>query len=107
MRQAVGFKVDKHKATCQIIVEHKVDVEMLVIERDAFLPCHERKSFAQFKEEQLQLVNQHLLQIAFKEMLSLRYAKELKDQWVADYFFRSERIWGSLADFAAHGFLVA
>ena len=68
MGQLSHFEVNQHKAFQNVVVEHQINVEVLTVQCEPLLPSHKRKASAQFQKELLQVINQCLLQIAFKHM---------------------------------------
>lgn len=66
--QLPHLQVDQHEAFKDIVVEHQIDVEILAVQSEPFLPCHEGEAPSQLQQELLQMVDESLLQIAFKHM---------------------------------------
>ena len=51
--EGVYLQVNQYVAASRDVVEHKVYVEVLPVERDAFLPRHETIAASQFQQEVL------------------------------------------------------
>lgn len=49
------------------MIEHKVNVEVLVFKSHTFLPCHETETSTKFKQELLEVVYQGGFQSAFTQ----------------------------------------
>ena len=61
------------------MVKDQIDAIMFVVERDAVLTTDERKSFAKFQQEWLQMVAQQRLQIRFRDRVWFRDRQKFKD----------------------------
>ena len=61
MRKIIRLKVDKHEAAHQIVVKHKVDIEMTPIKGDALLACLKSEATAKFQQELLKMCDERLL----------------------------------------------
>ena len=64
-------------------------------------------SAPQFKQEMLQLADEHLFEVALQKMFSLFDAEKIEDERVMDYFTRLQRLGGSPLNFCPDGILVA
>src|SRR3954447_625186 len=78
VRQLPDLEVQKDEGTCESVVEHEVDEEMLAVERDPLLPAHEGEALAQLEEELLELGDQGPFQVGFAESLVLTDPGELE-----------------------------
>jgi hypothetical protein len=47
------------------MVENEVDIEVVTIQRNAFLPGDEGETFAEFEEKGLQVIDEGLLKAGF------------------------------------------
>src|SRR5580700_6193904 len=57
---------------------------MRIIEGDAMLPADERKAFAEFEKEGLEVVAEESFQIRLGEGVRLWNFEEFKDKWIAE-----------------------
>ena len=65
MRKVIGFKVDEHKTAHQIVVKHKVNIEMASIEGDALLARLKSKAAAKLQQKLLKMRDECLFKVAF------------------------------------------
>ena len=61
MREIIGFKVDEYKAAHQIVVKHKVNIEVATIEGDALLACLKSEATAKLQQKLLKTRDERLL----------------------------------------------
>ena len=57
VRELANFQVDHHIAPQQAVVEHQVNVKVVVVKREPLLPGFKQKALAQLQQEMLQLVD--------------------------------------------------
>jgi hypothetical protein len=57
MGQLVSLEINQDVATKETVVENKVYSKVVVVERESLLPSFKEKTFAEFQEERLQLVD--------------------------------------------------
>lgn len=48
MRQFAGLEIDDDIALENRMIENQIDVEVIAVQRQPFLPCDKRESFAKF-----------------------------------------------------------
>ncbi len=84
MRQLAGLQIDDHEALQDRVVEDQIDVEVVAVQREPFLPGHEGEALAQFQQKGLQVVDQRLLQIRLDQPRGLRQAQKLHDHRVLE-----------------------
>ena len=68
MGELAHFQINQDKAFQNVIVKHKVNKEVLPIQRELLLPCYERKAAPKLQQEVLQMVNQRLFQFTLIHM---------------------------------------
>ncbi len=64
MRQFVALEVDEDVAAEEAVVEDEIDVVVVVVEGEPFLPGLEEKTFSEFEEEVFELVDDGGFQLA-------------------------------------------
>ena len=96
MGQSAVLQIDEEKALEDVVVEHEVDVEILVVESDVALARDEGESLAQLEEERLQVVDDGLFDVAFVEFGFVGQAEEF------EYVRRFQHV-GSVEGFAGGG----
>lgn len=84
LRKPPDLEVDEQEAPQRAVVEHEVDVEMVAVDRDAFLARHEEQVAAQLQEELLQPREQRGLQVALAPRGGFGQARELQHVGVLD-----------------------
>ena len=65
VRQLLYFQINEHVALQDRVIKHKVDIEMIAVERQALLPIYERKSSSEFKKELVEMIEQSLFEFRF------------------------------------------
>ena len=70
--------------TTNRVVEHQIDVVVIVIEGETALPSFEQKAFAKFQQERLQLVDDRGFEIAFAVAGFLFQVQEFEHERVLD-----------------------
>ena len=104
MCQVAELQVDKHKAFQNVVVEHKVNVEMASVKGDFLLPCNEAETPAEFKQKFLQVVDNSLFQILFLKMRIFGKVEEFQNIGVTDNFFVF-RLWLCCLNFRGNSVL--
>ncbi len=66
------------------MVEHQIDVIVLVADGDSFLSRLEAKTTTEFQQEGLYVVEERSLKIAFRIAVPFGEADELKNVWISD-----------------------
>jgi hypothetical protein len=66
------LEVDQQVALEDDVVEDEVDIEMLVLEREALLPRNEGEAFADLEQEMLQLLEDRALEVTLTEFGAFR-----------------------------------
>ena len=61
MRKIVGLKVDENETTHQIVVKHKVNIEVAPIEGDALLARLKSEAAAKLQQKLLKMCDECLL----------------------------------------------
>src|SRR6266849_5909088 len=70
------------------MVENEVDIEVVTVQRDAFLPGDEGETFAEFEEKGLQVINESLLKAGFYQPWRFRQAEEFDHDRVFEDIYR-------------------
>src|SRR3970282_3020722 len=66
--ELAGLEVNDHVALQDGVIEHQIDVEVVAVQREPFLPGHEGKASSQLQQEGFQVVEQRLLQIRLHQL---------------------------------------
>ena len=74
MRKVIGFKVDEHKTAHQIVVKHKVNIEVAPIESDTLLARLKSEAAAKLQQKLLKMRDECLLSIALAKRSIVREA---------------------------------
>lgn len=61
------------------MIKNKVNLEMSIIQSNPILSADKSKSFAEFEQKILQIINQCGFQIGFAQMMRLRNFQKLKN----------------------------
>ena len=85
MGELADFEVNQDVAFQHGMVKNEVDVEMITVERDPFLPGDEGETFAEFQQEGLQVVDEGLLQIGFHETMRFGQSEEFDDDRIFEH----------------------
>ncbi len=88
MREFAYFQIKQHEAFQDGVIENEVNVEMIAINCDPFLPGNECKAFAQFQQERSQVVDERLFQIRFDEFRRRWHPQEFHHGRVFEYVRR-------------------
>lgn len=81
------LELDHHQASQLAVVKQQIDIEIVAIELDAFLPRHEGDTGTEFKQKSFQFAQDGVLQVALQE--SVLQAQEIKNVGVFEYQRRS------------------
>lgn len=84
MGQLVGLQVNQHIALQQAVVEHKVDIVVLLVEGEPLLTFLEEEAFAKLQQERLQLADDGFLQFRLCIGFFRSQAQELQCHRILD-----------------------
>jgi hypothetical protein len=76
MAEFSHFQVKQHITLQDGMVENKVDIKMVAVQRNAFLSGDEGETLAKFEEKSLQVINEGLLKARFHQPWRFWQAEE-------------------------------
>src|SRR6266852_8031559 len=63
VRKLADLQIDQDVTLQDGVIEHEIDVKVIALERDPFLPRDEGKPFAQLQQKELKIRDQRLFQV--------------------------------------------
>ena len=88
MCEFADLQVNEHVTLEHCVVENQGDVEMIAVQRESLLAGDEGKTFAEFEQERLQVINEGLFEAGFHQTWRLRQPKELDDDRIFENISR-------------------
>ena len=88
------------------MIEDEVDIEVVAVYRDPFLPCYEIEVAPQLQQEVLQAIHQRLFQVVFLPLAAFGKTGEFQNERIAEEVLWSERL-RALFGKASDTFLIA
>ena len=68
MGQFTGFQIKQHEAFQQVVIEDKVNIEVLRLSADAVLTSDKRESFPEFQEKRLQILQKRSFEVCLEPL---------------------------------------
>lgn len=84
MFKPTNLQINQHKTFQQEVIKHQVDEEMLGFGGDAILTANERKTFAQFEQERLQVLDDCRFKIGLVELRLVGEIQKVEDIGLLD-----------------------
>ena len=85
VRELAELEIHQHEAAEQAVIEDKVDIEVIAVQRDPLLPRDKAEALAHFKEERLEPIDDGLLEIALVRGGLLLQIEELEDKGILEH----------------------